>query len=70
MTVFVPKRRLHPAGTCQSCSLQLFTGTHPAFRGIAQRPSVVGSTFRCFVNLTLRYSMDSLYLAFIHTKPG
>ena len=26
---------------CQSCSLQLFTGTHPVFRGIFQKPSVV-----------------------------
>ena len=39
---------------CQSCSLRLFTGTNPEFRGIAQRPSVVRSTFRCLVSLTLR----------------
>ena len=55
---------------CQSCSLRLFTGTHPEFRGLAQRPSVVRSTFCCFVSLTLSHSMDSLYPAFIHTKPG
>ena len=30
---------------CQSCSLRLRTGTHPVFGGIAQRPSVVRSTF-------------------------
>ena len=55
---------------CQSCNLRLFTGTHPEFRGIAQRPSVVRSTFRCLVSLTLRHSMDSLYPAFIQAKPA
>ena len=45
----------------QSCSLRSFTGTHPVLRGIAHRPSVVRSTFRCLVNRTLRHGMASLY---------
>ena len=36
------------------------TGTHPVFRGMAHRPSVVRSTFRCLVSWTLRHGMASL----------
>ena len=53
---------------CQSCNLRLFTGTHPEFRGIAQRPSVVRSTFRCLVSLTLRHSARGLHATNLH--PG
>ena len=51
----------------QSCSLRAFTGTHPVFRGMAHRPSVVGSTFRCLVSWTLRHGMASLYPDFTQT---
>ena len=40
----------------QSCSLRAFTGTHPVLRGMAHRPAVVRSTFRCLVSRTLRTS--------------
>ena len=54
----------------QLCSLRSFTGTHPVLRGIAHRPSVVSSTFRCLVNRTLRCGMASLYRDFTHTSRG
>ena len=37
---------------------------------MAHRPSVVRSTFRSLVTLTLRHAMDSLYPDFTQTKPG
>ena len=55
---------------CQSCNLRAFTGTQPSLRGMAHRPSVVRSTFRCLVNPTLRQGIASLYPDFSHTQPG
>ena len=54
----------------QSGSLRAFTSTHPVLRGMAQRPSVVRSTFRCLVGWTWRHAMASLYRDFTQTKPG
>ena len=52
---------------CQSCNLRAFTGTQPSLRGMAHRPSVVRSTFRCLINPTLRQGIASLYPDFSHT---
>ena len=52
---------------CQSCNLCAFTGTQPSIRGMAHRPSVVRSTFRCLVNPTLRQGIASLYPDFNNT---
>ena len=60
----------HYSESDQSCNLRGFTGTHPVFRGMAHRPSVVRSTFRCLVSWTLRHGMASLYPDFTQTKPG
>ena len=54
----------------QSCSLRALTGTHPVLRGMAQRPSVVRSTFRCSVSWALRHAMASLYPDSTQTSPG
>ena len=43
------------------------TGTHSVLRGIAHRPSVARSTFRCLVNRTLRQGLALLYPDFNHT---
>ena len=52
---------------CQSCNLRAFTRTQPSLRGMAHRPSVVRSTFRCLINPTLRQGIASLYPDFSHT---
>ena len=54
----------------QSCSLRALAGTHPVWRGMAHRPSVVRSTLRCLVSRTLRQAMVTLYPDFTQTKPG
>ena len=50
---------------CQSCNLRAFTGTQPSLRGMAHRPSVVRSTFRCLINPTLRQGVSGRYGAFL-----